>query len=100
MRALLLMAAVLVVASAALAQTTTPMPAQAAFVPDWGEIVHPEESVYPRVASRHGTGGQAVICCKMGEGLGVNCTLASETPAGQGFGDGALHLSRRLLRQP
>jgi hypothetical protein len=93
MRALILLAAVLALTGTALAQQTT---APAPYVPDWGEVVRPEEAVYPQVAIHRGIGGQAVICCKAGDGLGVDCTLQSETPSDAGFGAAALRLSHRM----
>lgn len=93
MRTLILIAAVLALTGTALAQQTS---APAAYVPDWGEVVRPETPVYPQVAIHRGIGGHAVICCKAGERLGVDCTLQSETPAGAGFGEAALRLSHRM----
>ncbi len=56
---------------------------------------------YPREAAKKGIEGQAVIACRIGpddDGFGdlVNCTVVSETPDGQGFGNAALNLAKAM----
>lgn len=56
---------------------------------------------YPDRALRAGLGGQAVLTCAVtAAGTVRDCAVASETPAGQGFGEAALKLSRFFRMSP
>lgn len=56
---------------------------------------------YPERAARAGIAGQAVLTCAVtAAGAVRDCTVASETPAGQGFGAAALKLSRYFRMSP
>ncbi|MEZ5995268.1 MAG: hypothetical protein R3C25_05900 [Hyphomonadaceae bacterium] len=46
--------------------------------------------LYPSRALREGTGGRVVLNCRVLSDLSVTCSVASETPAGEGFGRAAL----------
>jgi protein TonB len=48
------------------------------------------EELYPPRALRGGVGGRVVLDCRVQSSLAVNCSVASETPAGEGFGRAAL----------
>lgn len=59
------------------------------------------ERAYPRGALTDGTSGRAVLSCRMtGTGAVSGCTVVSETPAGEGFGNAALSLSRYFRLSP
>ncbi|MES1199843.1 MAG: energy transducer TonB [Pseudomonadota bacterium] len=47
---------------------------------------------YPDRAARNGIGGRVDLDCTIGQDLGVSCSVAAETPPGQGFGRAALNL--------
>jgi protein TonB len=47
-------------------------------------------ALYPRRAARDSVGGRADLDCTVRADLGVTCGIASETPAGAGFGQAAL----------
>ncbi|GIK50091.1 MAG: hypothetical protein BroJett013_27880 [Alphaproteobacteria bacterium] len=49
--------------------------------------------VYPQRALREGVGGRVVLDCVVQPALDVACTVASETPTGEGFGRAALAAS-------
>jgi protein TonB len=49
--------------------------------------------LYPSGALRSGTGGRVVLDCRVLSNLSVSCSVASETPAGEGFGRAALSAS-------
>jgi protein TonB len=49
--------------------------------------------LYPNRALRDGVGGRAVLDCTVASALTLNCSVASETPAGLGFGQAALSAS-------
>lgn len=56
---------------------------------------------YPDRALRAGLNGEAVLTCTvLASGGVVDCKVASETPAGQGFGEAALKLSRFFQMSP
>jgi hypothetical protein len=58
-------------------------------------------AVWPVEAHRRGKGGRAVIKCKVGlQGSLFDCVVASEEPAGAGFGAAALTLTPQLLMTP
>lgn len=71
--------------------------------PDWLRMPTPDElaSVYPVVAMKEGLDGRAVIACGVTpEGFLANCKVASEAPAGKGFGSAALALSPQFRMTP
>jgi protein TonB len=56
---------------------------------------------YPDRALRAGLSGEAVLTCAVSASGGVvDCKVTSETPAGQGFGEAALKLSRFFRMSP
>lgn len=58
-------------------------------------------AVWPPDALRTGKGGMAMIDCLVAvEGTLHGCRIASEKPAGQGFGPAALALTPQLLMKP
>jgi len=78
--------------SAALASAAPPSAAPA---PD------PALVFYPAAARAAGIEGQAVLSCAHDAHLAVrNCTLVSETPAGQGFGAAALAMAAQSPDNP
>jgi protein TonB len=82
----------------------TPPPAPALIVrPDW--LQRPSGAqltqLYPRRALEREQTGRAVIACTVtAAGRLRGCTVADETPAGAGFGDAALKLSRYFQMRP
>jgi protein TonB len=62
--------------------------------PRWLQRPRDLGAYYPRRARERGTEGQVVLDCLVTvEGL-LNCRVASETPAGWGFGEAALQIAR------
>jgi protein TonB len=49
--------------------------------------------LYPQRALREGLGGRVQLDCEVQANLNVSCAIASESPAGQGFGRAALSAS-------
>lgn len=59
------------------------------------------QRAYPRRAAEAGTPGSATLRCTVtASGSVTACTVASETPAGEGFGSAALSLSRHFRMSP
>lgn len=56
--------------------------------------------LYPQRALREGLGGRVQLDCTVERSLGVNCTVASESPAEQGFGRAALSASSAYRARP
>ena len=56
--------------------------------------------LYPQRALREGIGGRVTMDCVVLSSLGVNCTIASESPAGEGFGRAALSASSSYRASP
>lgn len=57
--------------------------------------------VWPAEALKRGKGGKAVLSCTVTTtGALVECQVASETPAGSGFGQAAISLTPQLLMSP
>ena len=57
--------------------------------------------VWPAEALKRGKGGKAVLSCTVTTtGALVECKVASETPAGAGFGQAAITLTPQLLMSP
>jgi protein TonB len=46
--------------------------------------------LYPQRALRQGLGGRVQLDCRVNADLSLSCRIASETPAGEGFGRAAL----------
>ncbi len=55
--------------------------------------------LYPQRALREGIGGRVVMDCVVQASLGVACTVASESPAGEGFGRAALNAASSYRAQ-
>lgn len=71
--------------------------------PNWLRTPSADElaRAYPEGALRQGLGGQAVLNCLVtAAGAVRDCRVAAETPAGHGFGEAALKLSRFFLMSP
>lgn len=59
------------------------------------------ERAYPRGAAAEGLSGSATLTCVVeASGSVTACTVASETPQGEGFGRAALSLSRHFRLSP
>ena len=56
--------------------------------------------VYPQRALREGVGGRVVLSCRVLGNLSVSCTIASETPAGTGFGAAAMSVASSYRSRP
>lgn len=81
--------------------TRTPTPARAATVsfssrPSARRIA----DLYPNRALRDGVGGRAVLDCTVASNLALNCAVASESPAGLGFGQAAMSASNSYRANP
>jgi len=71
--------------------------------PAWLRTPSPDElaRAYPDRALRAGLSGQATLSCAVtATGAVRDCIVASESPAGQGFGEAALKLSRFFRMSP
>jgi TonB family protein len=71
--------------------------------PDWLASPSFEERVkaYPKAALYAGVGGETALRCNVNPDGGLSgCVLASETPAGMGFGQAALALADRFRMRP
>ena len=56
---------------------------------------------YPDRAQRMGVSGHATIACTVNaDGMVGDCSIISETPSDQGFGDAALKLSKLFQMKP
>jgi protein TonB len=56
--------------------------------------------LYPQRALREGMGGRVQLDCTVQPGLTVACTIASESPAGEGFGRAALSAANAYRARP
>lgn len=56
--------------------------------------------LYPEAAARQGTDGTVVLDCLVGDDGRLSCTIVSEEPAGWGFGEATLALSRLFHLAP
>ncbi len=86
-------------------EPTPPLPPQPRIIrnPTWISRPSAEQLAqsYPPRALRLGTTGIAVLDCKVAaSGTVGGCTVASETPMGQGFGQAAISLSRFFRMSP
>lgn len=83
-----------------------PAPATASPVitqPDWSQLPSARDMArfYPERAARRGIEGLATLSCRVGVAGDLRaCAVASETPAGEGFGDAALKMSTRFKMRP
>ena len=71
--------------------------------PNWLRTPSADElaRAYPEGALRQGLGGQAELSCLVtAAGAVRDCRVAAETPAGHGFGEAALKLSRFFRMSP
>jgi TonB family protein len=71
--------------------------------PDWIRKPGPDEfaDYYPKVAWLFGLGGTVVITCKVSPDGGLTgCSTSEEAPAGFGFADAALQISRFFQMKP
>ncbi len=96
----------LIIASAILAMVPENARAQDAATADFGEVwAYPwqwrerptaadYESHYPRGAFMQSIPGRVQLNCVVQENRRVDCAVASESPAGMGFGDAALELAQ------
>jgi len=83
--------------------TTTPAPDPVIRNPQWMSRPTGAEllQAYPDRALERGVSGQAVLSCGVrADGTMSGCSIASETPAGQGFGRAAMSLSRDFRISP
>ena len=56
--------------------------------------------LYPQRAMRNGVGGRVQLDCQVQATLSVTCSIASETPVGEGFGRAALAAAGAYRAQP
>ena len=67
----------------------------------WKSAPRPRARDFPSKASDAGVSGTASITCTTSpEGIPQGCFIASETPAGYGFGEAALRIVRRARFHP
>lgn len=76
----------------ALAAEPAPTPAAAPGAVAWAQRPSARRiaELYPQRAMRNGVGGRVQLDCQVQATLAVSCSVASETPAGEGFGRAAL----------
>ena len=100
MRVLACLAALACTTAVALAQDNS---APMMFVPSWEVQPSAAEIIrhYPAHALHQNISGIAVLCCAPNSDRSVACTVNSEYPAGEGFGDASVQASHgyRLARQ-
>lgn len=68
--------------------------------PIWIERPRNPERYYPREAFMRGVAGEVVLDCDVDVFGRLSCAVASETPAGQGFGDAALRIAGAHVMRP
>jgi protein TonB len=71
--------------------------------PDWARRPTGEEVAryFPDRASRMGVNGRATISCSVtSRGALQNCSVVSEDPSDQGFGDAAIKMSKLFKMRP
>jgi protein TonB len=71
--------------------------------PDWLRKPDADDMAryYPDRAQRMAVSGHATITCTVNaNGTVGDCSIISETPSDQGFGDAALHLSKLFKMKP
>jgi len=81
--------------------TRPPTPARAATV-SWAQRPSARRisDLYPSRALREGVGGRVEMSCTVLADLSVSCSVANESPAGQGFGRAALSASSSYRANP
>jgi len=91
MRTLALFVA-LCAATAALAQDIPSRP----FTPEFDQRPDNQDfrRHYPEMAQRHNRQGMSVLCCVVREDRRLNCAVAFEAPAQEGFGQASLTVSQ------
>jgi periplasmic protein TonB len=92
----LIVAAVLVAGAPVAAERDTTSVIDA-MTPDWLRAPSAEDvrRYHPDLAARQGIGGRAVLDCVLGpRGEMASCAVVSESPAGMGFGQSALKISK------
>lgn len=85
--------------------TPTPQPAapsEPVLVTDpvWLQRPRNPERFYPREAFMQGVAGEVVLDCDVDVGGRLTCAIASETPAGRGFGEAALRIAGAHVMRP
>ena len=88
---------------ASLAQEPSNQPSRLIEQPDWARKPTGQDIArfYPSEAARKLISGGAVIeCAVTSEGLLADCHVVEEAPAGLGFGEAALKLSRIFKMRP
>lgn len=88
------------IVSLAAPMTAAPASAQDILPVPWAErqpTIADYRSTYPQQALRDGLEGQVRLACTLTEDRALDCAVQSETPAGAGFGDAALQLSRLYI---
>lgn len=68
--------------------------------PRWTRVPSNLERFYPQRSIQRGVEGRAVLDCAVSVTGSLSCTIVSETPAGYGFGDAALRISREYSMAP
>lgn len=68
--------------------------------PVWIERPRNPERFYPREAFMQGVGGEVVLDCEVDVAGRLTCVVATETPAGRGFGDAALRIASAHVMRP
>ncbi len=68
--------------------------------PVWIERPRNPERFYPRQAFMQGVAGEVVLQCDVDMDGRMSCVVASETPAGQGFGEAALRIAAGHVMRP
>lgn len=85
------------------APTATPAPPSDPVVittPTWIERPRHPERWFPRQAFMQGIAGEVVLDCDVDVNGRLSCSVASETPTGQGFGDAALRIAEAHVMRP
>lgn len=68
--------------------------------PVWVSRPRNPERFYPREAFMQGLAGQVVLECDVDVEGRLTCVVASETPAGRGFGEAALRIANAHVMRP
>ncbi len=68
--------------------------------PTWVERPRSPERWFPRRAFMQGIAGEVVLDCDVDVNGRLSCSVVSETPAGQGFGDAALLIAQAHVMRP
>ncbi|HYD71488.1 MAG TPA: hypothetical protein VEF55_00010 [Candidatus Binatia bacterium] len=94
------------IASTQPASTTAPPPTTTRAAPR-GQVVWAQRpsarrisELYPSRALREGVGGRVELSCNVRSNQSLSCSVASESPAGLGFGQAALNASNSYRASP